>query len=272
MSAFSVLLLLISLALLNVGNTKTINITQIGSRIVGGTNATRFQFPYYTQIVSAIKLNETKTGHGNCGGSVISSTFVLTAAHCVKNSISNKVIMGFYTVDDLRGAIAYSVKSIRIHEEYNSTARTKDIALIELNKEITFTDFIKPIQFSCNYTEPDVPTVVAGTGLTSDAERKSSSSLQWTNLTTISNEQCTKIFGPIETSNLCAVGKQKYGSCQGDSGTALIREVNDTQIQIGVLSWGVINGCERGYPSVYTRLSDNIDWIKLHTNVSCVNE
>lgn len=272
MSAISVPFLLISLALLYFGNTKTINIAQIGSRIVGGTNATRFQFPYYVQIISAIKLNETKTVYGNCGGSIISSTFVMTAAHCVKNSVSNKVVMGFYTVDDLRGAIAYPVKSIRIHEEYNSTARTKDIALIELSKEIKFTDFIKPIQFSCNYTQPDILTVVAGTGITSDADRKSSTSLQWTNLTTISNEQCTKTFASIETSNLCAVGKERKGSCQGDSGTAIIREVNGTQIQVGVLSWGVINGCERGYPSVYARLSDNIDWIKLHSNVSCVNE
>lgn len=275
MLAIKVTFPLTVLLFLNFGRSEATNLDIIGSRIVGGTNATKSQFPFYAQIVSSIKVNESSTVSANCGGSVISSTYILTAAHCVTNATLVRIILGFYTIDDRRGAAAYPVKSVHIHDEYNSTAKNHDLALIELTKEIKFTEFIKPIQLSCNYTLSDISTLVAGTGLTSDVDRKLSTSLQWTNLTTLSNERCTKSYWPIgsiKSSNLCAIGEPKQGACHGDSGTALVRETDGTQIQIGVLSWGLLHGCERGYPSVFTRISSYLEWIKQRANVSCVDE
>lgn len=46
-----------------------------GTRIVGGSTATRNQFPYQVALI----INNS----GFCGGSIISNTWVLTAAHCV---------------------------------------------------------------------------------------------------------------------------------------------------------------------------------------------
>jgi len=46
-----------------------------GSRIVGGSVAARNQFPYQVALI----INNS----GFCGGSIISNTWVLTAAHCV---------------------------------------------------------------------------------------------------------------------------------------------------------------------------------------------
>lgn len=253
-------------------SSKDIYIQEIGSRIVGGTNATKIQFPHYVQIVSTVKLNESSTGFSNCGGSVISSTYILTAAHCVKDATLVRIILGFHTIDDMIGARLCHVKSIFVHDKYNATTLSNDIALIEVTKEINFTEFIKPIQLSCNYTLPDTKVLIAGTGLTGDVDNKLSSSLQWINSTTISNEKCTKWFSPIAASNICTIGKLKYGACHGDSGTALIRDANSSQIQIGVLSWGARKRCELGYPSVFTRISDYIDWIKQHSSVSCVDE
>lgn len=256
----------------NFSSSKTVDFNSIGKRIVGGTNATKIQFPYYAQIVSVVKKNNSKIGFGNCGGSLISTTHILTAAHCVENVLMLRIILGFYTVDDRSDVEVHHVKSVNIHSEYNTTAMSNDIALIELAKPVTFTDNIKPIQLSCNYAEPETKTAVAGTGLTDDVDQKLSQSLLWTNLTTISNEQCMQVFQRIETSNICAVGKPKQGACRGDSGTALIKDKNGSQIQIGLLSWGAINRCERGYPTVFTRILDYIEWIKKNANVSCVDE
>lgn len=49
-----------------------------GGRIVGGEVATPGQFPYQVAILTLYP-----TGTGLCGGSVISTTYVLTAAHCI---------------------------------------------------------------------------------------------------------------------------------------------------------------------------------------------
>lgn len=46
-----------------------------GSRIVGGSVASRNQFPYQVALI----INNS----GFCGGSIISNAWVLTAAHCV---------------------------------------------------------------------------------------------------------------------------------------------------------------------------------------------
>lgn len=244
----------------------------INPRIVGGTNSTKYQFPYYVQIVSTMRLNETSNGHGNCGGSLISSTHILTAAHCVDRALLVRIVVGFYSVDDRKDARLYQVKSVAVHENYNQTFMSNDIAIVEVTKEIEFNDAIKPISFSCNYTLPAMNVTIAGTGITSDVEKQSSNTLQWVNLKTIPNEQCARVYGRVETSNVCAVTKPKYGPCHGDSGSALIRQDDGNQMQVGIASYGAYYRCERGHPTVSTRISDYLDWIKLHSNVSCVNE
>lgn len=49
-------------------------------------------------------------------------------------------------------------------------------------------------------------------------------------------------------------------SLQGDSGGPLVCELNNTWIQVGIVSWGI--GCGRkGYPGVYTEVSFYKDWV-----------
>jgi hypothetical protein len=60
-----------------------------------------------------------------------------------------------------------------------------------------------------------------------------------------------------------AVGMDREGACHGDSGGPLVfRQNGQNDIQIGVVSWGVLN-CVGGEnsPSVYARVSELIDWI-----------
>lgn len=265
--------LLIFLSILHFGRSRTINFDYVGSRIAGGTNATKAQFPYYAKIQSTIQ-SGPNIGIANCGGSVISPTFILTAAHCVDlegTLLSTKIQLGFHKYSDGSALQTYTTKSIRIHPEYNATSNSNDIALIEVDRPITFTDFVKPIQISCNHTQPGAKTVIAGSGYTNDVDNKLSHSLRWINLTTVPNVFCKYVFSRIETTNICAVGNPNQGACQGDSGTALIKEGNRTQVQIGVLSWGA-SACEQSYPMVFARTSDYIDWIVKNTNVSCVSE
>ena len=49
-----------------------------GGRIAGGSEAQRHQFPYMVGVVTHLA-----SGNGFCGGSLVSSNYVMTAAHCL---------------------------------------------------------------------------------------------------------------------------------------------------------------------------------------------
>lgn len=86
----------------------------------------------------------------------------------------------------------------------------------------------------------------------------------------VSKEECKKklenVNRYVTSRQLCAGGEAEKDACRGDGGGALMRiytgngNNSPNWIQYGIVSWGV--GCARaGYPAVYTRVSDYLDWI-----------
>lgn len=76
--AFSVLLLLINAALVH-STDSNLDLNQLDSinylGIVGGQKADRHKFPYQITVESPKSLF--------CGGSIIASEWIITAAHCI---------------------------------------------------------------------------------------------------------------------------------------------------------------------------------------------
>ncbi|XP_018568842.1 serine protease 7-like [Anoplophora glabripennis] len=258
-------------------------------KIFGGVNTDFNEFPWMALLEYKNASNSKKF---SCGGAIISKRYIITAAHCITGDISKKVgqlvnvRLGEW---DLRQEVDcvttagfnicnkppenFGIEQTLVHPDYDirSADRYGDIALIRVNREIKYSDFIRPI---CLPLPNEASTVgeelyVAGWGKT-----------EFVNLNPVKlklgvpiaeRSHCVKNFKSagvnLDETQICAGGQKGKDSCTGDSGGPLMRTAkNDTAqwYMEGIVSFGANCGTE-GWPGVYTKVSKYVDWI--HENV-----
>ncbi|XP_055597053.1 trypsin-3-like [Uranotaenia lowii] len=224
------------------------------TRIVGGTDTTILQHPY---IVSIRKLNEH-----TCGGSILDTRTVLTAAHCVyyPHLTAADFIIHAGSTYRLNDGEYRTVSELHVHPDYDDWTLEYDIAVLKVATGFAFGSTIQPIRLPSEDFKIEHGTLasVAGWG-TLYYQGPSTNHLQHVLVPVVRNSQCGMAyqnFGTIWSFHLCA-GGSGVDACQGDSGGPL---VYDGQV-IGIVSWGY--GCAfNGYPTVYTRVTEFLDFIR----------
>jgi len=233
-------------------------------RIVGGEDAKVNQYPWQVGLMASSYSSEAF-----CGGTLLSSDTVLTAAHCLWGY--SAVYVGL-PGGNLNLDRAQKIRSseIRVHPYYTGGSLSNDFAIVKLSKPVQFDETTQPICLpdpTENYDDSLAEVTGWGTNL---KDGPTMDILQTVNVTTITNKQCQQIFDQesMESSNsftispsmLCA-GEPGRDSCQGDSGGPMITLSKDGShfSQIGVVSWGY--GCGGATPGVYARVTDQIYWI-----------
>ncbi|XP_050516065.1 trypsin-1 [Diabrotica virgifera virgifera] len=246
-------------------------------RVVGGENAEKAEFPWLVSL--------TRRGGHFCGGTIISEKFVLTAGHCLCTGIdqdilqasSIKITVSQYDLT-IKNTDAYqvSVKAITIHPGYVCGKPKDDIALLELENTLTWSNSALPACLPSSKSGDDYTSllaVVAGWGWTNEVTDKGGRAdiMQKAKLAIISLDKCREWYKSqgkttkIKDNHICA-GYEHGGvdSCWGDSGGPLMLDMDHSEDQtmvIGVVSTGI--GCARPYlPGLYTRISDYISWIE----------
>ncbi|XP_060091244.1 transmembrane protease serine 3 [Heteronotia binoei] len=228
-------------------------------RIVGGNSSWPHQWPWQASLQFQ--------GYHLCGGSVITSWWIVTAAHCVYDlhfPSAWSVQVGFVTLEE-NSVNPYSVDKIIYHRNYKPKTMGNDIALIKLANPLVLNGFIEPICLP-NFGEyfPDGKMCwISGWGATEEGG-DTSETMNYAGVPLISNKVCNhrEVYGGIVTSSMLCAGFLKGGvdSCQGDSGGPLVCEVTHTWKLVGTTSFGV--GCaEENKPGVYSRTTSFLDWI-----------
>ncbi|XP_015246617.1 PREDICTED: acrosin-like [Cyprinodon variegatus] len=238
------------------------------SKIVGGREAPEGAWPWQVSI-------QILSSH-HCGGTIINSLWILTAAHCFNfhKFLSNdyfQVVMGL-NVFSTPGPHTQtrSISKIIMHEDYNEFTSDNDVALLLLSSPLNFTDHVQPCCTPHNMSHEAALNLsycfITGWGSTyfngEPVDRLQEAEVELINRTRCNQETW---YNGIITENMICAGLETGGvdTCQGDSGGPLqcYSEKENSFYVVGVTSFG--EKCGLPYrPGVYSKTSRFADWLK----------
>lgn len=220
-----------------------------------------------------------------CGGSYIGGGYIVTAAHCIRDDITEmRIRLG--TNDMVRGGKTFRVHSVVIHRRGNADySRRADIAVIKVHdphndiRGLSRKGHLAAIALAPNGFPQTgmgellatgwgyLSAMAAGTRgpLAADGSfQRNPSYLQGLELVAIDPTRCTGMaaFRRFEASDIICARGAKAGSdtCKGDSGGPVTVQSGRRRILVGIVSSGV--GCaQSNLPSVYVNVAQYGNWI-----------
>nr|CAD7268300.1 unnamed protein product [Timema shepardi] len=135
------------------------------ARIINGAAASMGQFPWQVQLI----MDQSEF----CGGSLISSNWVLTAAHCTNGASSFVVTLGgTYVNSRQQGSVTVESRSSVVNQAFDPDQLVNDVALVQLPYSIPSSGYIDTIRLP-SYSESTESfvgqnAVISGWGRTSD--------------------------------------------------------------------------------------------------------
>ena len=259
-------------------------------RIIGGSEVASGEYNY------TVGLRRSMYDAPFCGGTLVSSTHVITAAHCIQSTSGTEsdrsaiiVSVGTTQLPSTRNQLILEnhivVVNASVHPDFDPDTRENDIAILELGQPVARSlDLVYGQISRINYsTEPTLTSnrgFVTGWGTTSLGLGLTSLRLRATELRIMqNNRECqdrwtNRTRFHIRPSMICAGGTTVgTGVCVGDSGGPLVvfQETGKPTL-VGVVSWG--QPCAVGLPDVFTRVSVYQAWIDrvLHPATGQISE
>ncbi|RZF45138.1 hypothetical protein LSTR_LSTR000548 [Laodelphax striatellus] len=244
--------------------------------ITNGRQTTQGQWPWH------IAIYRTTGPESNyiCGGTLITSDVVLTAAHCVYNKYdgrpvdpSNLVIyLGKYHLNqysDDSGVQLKQVREMRVHPDYSSVSYAADIAILVLTSPTEYTTFVRPC---CLWRSP-LQSVEGKTGTVVgwgfDENKQVSQELKMAEMPVVSQRTCIESYRDFferyaSNRTYCAGSRTGVSACNGDSGGGMVFSLGSRWYLRGIVSIAVPKDnkiCDPNHFIIFTDVAKYITWI-----------
>ncbi|XP_044768172.1 cationic trypsin isoform X1 [Neomonachus schauinslandi] len=218
-------------------------------KIIGGYTCQKNSVPYQVFL---------NLGYLFCGGSLINSQWVVSAAHCYKSRIQVRLGEHNIAVSESAEQFINSAKVIR-HPKYNEKTFDNDIMLIKLSSPATLNSRVSAVSLPKSCAAAGTQCLISGWGNLQSVGEKFPDALQCLQAPILSDSTCRNAYPGKISSNMICLGYLQGGkdACQGDSGGPV---VCNRELQ-GIVSWGI--GCaQKGKPGVYTKVCNYVSWIR----------
>jgi len=262
-------------------------------RVLGGGMSMPGQLPWQIEIFNKYDFDWV------CGGTLVSPTKIVTAAHCFRQKHARIInspdpFLGRYQVKaghtnrndkpsdsndslDIRRPplsaiqIRY-IKKIAKHPKYGTASeRDYDIAVIIVEKPFQMSSYVTPV---CLPSTRDFKitigkALVSGFGFT-EAEALPSEWLRQTEINIRPGNYCHKkmlhrgrsqLFSKDQS--ICGIGHNGNDACEGDSGGPLVLNVEGKYTLVGVVSYGAGNVHSCGEWGAYTKVARFLPFIQM---------
>jgi len=193
-----------------------------------------------------------------CTGSLVRADIVITAAHCTFDKGFYWVKLGADTLENDEPFL--EVSGTWKDTRYSKKTITNDLGLLKLTRPVTD---VRPVALPTAAQLSKVSKLskfkMYGWGL--DQNDEVAKFLRTANLD-LQDAAAKRAYGTgfkpeimLASGRYIKAEKLYAGGCHGDSGGPLIGLVDGKTTLVGLTSWGSAEGCDRGKPTIFTRLS-----------------
>lgn len=225
------------------------------------TTFNTFQFYFLFRLAAYFHNGPGDSGF-ICGGSLISTKLVVTAAHCIQEKHETRVrkaeeatfYIGKHNIQVISGEqnfIMSGVTQLIVHPDWNTLddRYDADIAIAVLLVTVQFTKFVRPIcLWSSTSSYEDLvgqTAFIAGWGKT-EFSAITSDIPKWAAIPVVKMDTCIRsnyAFSALTSDRtFCAGTRDGYrGPCNGDSGGALVAKSGSTWYLRGIVSAALLD-------------------------------